>query len=80
MKVRLAQLMLKSESRSPEEVRTAKQTRATESTCLHEDSDANVMTADSGSTLCNCQDARVASPDALQFLPEVASSNVAYEI
>jgi hypothetical protein len=29
------------------------------------------MTADSGSTLCNRLDARVAGPDELQFLPKV---------
>jgi hypothetical protein len=33
--------------------------------------DANALTADAGSTLCNRPDARVASPNALQCLLEV---------
>jgi hypothetical protein len=38
------------------------------------------MTVDSGSTLCNCSDARVASPDALHCLLEVVaiSPNATY--
>jgi hypothetical protein len=49
----------------------AQQTRATESTRLQEGPDADAMTMDSGSTLCNRLDAKVASPNALQCLLEV---------
>jgi len=63
-----------------QEVWTAQQTRAIESTRLQESPDVDAMTVDSGSTLCNRPDARVASPDALQCLLEVliATPNAAY--
>jgi hypothetical protein len=66
MNVRIAQQTLKFESKGSEEVRTAQQMQATESTRLHEGLDTNAMTADSESTLCNCLDVRVAGPDVLQ--------------
>jgi len=86
---RLAQnlkVLWRSEQRSAiesirlQEVRTAQQTWAIESTRLQEGPEADAMTANNGSTLCNRLDARVASPDALQWLLKVlvASPDVAY--
>jgi hypothetical protein len=43
----------------------AQQTQATESKSLKEGLDVDAMTVDCGSTLCNCLNASVASPDAL---------------
>jgi hypothetical protein len=43
------------------------QTRATENTRMQGGPDADAMTTDNGSTLCN-RDIRVESPDALQCL------------
>jgi hypothetical protein len=71
MKVRMAQRTRATESIHLQEVWTAQQTRATESTRLQGGPDANAMTANSRCTLCNCPDARVASPDMLQWFHEV---------
>jgi hypothetical protein len=66
MKVQTAQQTRAMESIRLQEVWMAQQMRTTESTHLQEDPAADAMTANSGSTLCNCPDTRVASPDALQ--------------
>jgi hypothetical protein len=71
MKIRTAQQMRGTESIRPQEVRTAQQTQATESIRLHEGPNADAVIGDSGSTLYNRPDTRVASRDALQRLLEV---------
>jgi hypothetical protein len=63
--------MLAIESIRLQGVRMVQETQATKSTRLQEGLDANAMIVDSGSTLCNRSDAKVASPDALKWLLEV---------
>jgi hypothetical protein len=47
-------------------VRMAQRTQATESTRLQGGPNADAMTGNGGTILCNCPDAKVASPNALQ--------------
>jgi hypothetical protein len=75
MKARTAQRMRAIESIHLQEVWTAQQMQATESTRLQWDLEADAMAADSGSTLCNRLDTRVASSNAFRCLLEVLVAN-----
>jgi hypothetical protein len=66
LKFRTAHRTRATESIRLQEVRKARRTRTTESTRLQGSPNADAMTVDEGTILCNCLDVRVASPNPLQ--------------